>query len=189
MMFAGLQDPEWAEPAGQLAGYAAGGALGGAGLAWGLAGGRPSLRAAAGFAAGFVLPAFFAGPALTGLFRLDFEGRPPAGALVSTAIAFGASYAVAGAVGLGALEARLAWSGGLRFLAAGALGGLVAAAAPAHYAQRFTDPPAETLLLAIAGALLGHLTAFAAGGFLAGRAIEASSARVRTAASPAVARG
>jgi hypothetical protein len=168
-LVSGLFSEGWAADAGRVAGFAACGALGGAALGIGLHPGAWK-SGALGFGLGFVAPALLAGPALTELLALRI---PDYGAqtVVVTALAFGAGYGLAGGLGAAFLDGRFAMAAGVRFAAAGGLGGLIAACGPAFAGSpsAFSPPGVIAALIVV---VVGHMTACCLGGWLAGLGME-----------------
>lgn len=165
----GLYSEGWVAAAGRAAGFAACGALGGAALCVGL---RPGAwkSGALGFALSFLIPALVAGPAFSDLLALNVQ-HYGSNTFVFTCLAFSFGYGLAGALGASFLESRLAVPVGVRFFVAAALGGLIAAAGPA-LAGEPSSYSAPGVVGALAVVVLGHMTACALGGWLAGLAVE-----------------
>ena len=165
----GLHENEWVVIAGRILGFTACGSLGGAALSIGL---RPGAwkSGALGFGLGFVATALLAGPALTDLLGLHVKDYGP-GTFILTFLAFGAGYGLAGGLGAAFLDGGFAVAVGLRFFAAGGLGGLIAACGPSFAGDPsgFAPPGVLAALLVV---VTGHVTACSLGGWLAGLAIE-----------------
>jgi hypothetical protein len=165
----GLYSSDWAVAGGRVAGFAACGALGGASIGVGL---RPGAwkSGALGFGLGFALPAILAGPALSELLALHVE-HYGANTFVFAGVAFGSGYGLAGALGASFLDGKLTVPVGLRFLAAGTLGGVIAACAPALSGEPSAFSPAG-VIAALVVVVVGHMTACSLGGWLGGLAVE-----------------
>ena len=157
--------------AGRFGGFALGGALGGAALAWGLPRGRGPGRGALAFALGMLIPAFLAGPAIAEIISFQPE-RDLAALSLASLIAFSTGYGLGGAISMSFVWPKLFWSVGWRFFFAGGLGGLLCA-----WGATLAGDPAsltrERAILSASAILLGHLTPFALGGWLSGRAVDA----------------
>jgi hypothetical protein len=166
---AGLASEGWIATTGRIAGFSMCGALGGAALSVGL---HPNSwkSGALGFGLAFAVPGVLVGPILTDLFGLRVEHYGST-TFVWTSVAFAAGYGLAGALGASFLDRRLALPVGLRFLAAAALGGLIAAAGPATAGEPSSFSP-PSVIAALAVVVIGHMTACALGGWLAGLAVE-----------------
>jgi hypothetical protein len=165
----GLYGDGWVADAGRAAGFAACGAMGGAALGVGL---RPGAwkSGAIGFGLGFIVPAMVVGPAFSDLLSLHVE-HYGSNTFAFTCLAFSAGYGVAGALGAAFLEGRLALPVGLRFAAAGALGGLIAACGPALAGEPSTYSP-PSVIAALFVVVTGHMVTCGLGGWLAGLAVE-----------------
>lgn len=158
------------EAAGRFGGFLLGGAIGGAALAWGLPGKRGWGHGAAGFAIGMLVPALLAGPAIAEIVSFQSDRNMTAVGLAAF-IAFSTGYGIGGALGMSFVWPKLFWAAGWRFFFAGGLGGLICA-----WGSGLAGDPktltAERAVLTTGVVLLGHLTPFALGGWLAGRAVD-----------------
>lgn len=162
-------NPVW-ETLGRFGGFAAGGALGGGALAWGLPGTRGWRHGAFGFSAGMLVPALLAGPAVTEIISFQPD-RDMVAIGLAAFIAFSTGYGIGGAFAMSFVWPKLFWTVGWRFFLAGGLGGLICV----WGAQMAGDPKdltTERALLSTVAVLLGHLTPFVLGGWLAGRAVD-----------------
>lgn len=166
---AGLSGEDWVVAAGRVAGFVVCGGLGGAALCFGWREGAWK-SGALGFGLAFAVPALLAGPALSDLLALRVE-KYGSGTFVSTCLAFAFGYGLAGALGASFLERRLALPVGLRFLGAGAVGGLIAAAGPATAGEPSSFSP-PSVIAALVVVVLGHMTVCTLGGWLGGLALE-----------------
>jgi len=162
-------DPIW-EAVGRFGGFAIGGAIGGAALAWGLPGSRGWKHGAFGFAVGMLVPALLAGPAVSEVLSFQAE-RDTVAIGLAAFIAFSTGYGIGGAFAMSFVWPKLFWTAGWRFFLAGGLGGLICV-----WGAGFAGDPAtlttERAILATGAVLIGHLTPFALGGWLAGRAVD-----------------
>jgi|GEM_PF-2358426 len=168
---AALSTVAWWEVVGRFGGFALGGAIGGAALAWGLPGKRGWRHGAMGFALGMLAPAFLAGSAVAEIISFQRDRDITAIGLAAF-IAFSTGYGIGGALGMSFVWPKLFWTAGWRFFFAGGLGGLICAGGAALAGDPRTLT-AERAMLTTAVVLLGHLTPFALGGWLAGRAVDA----------------
>lgn len=162
-------DPTW-EALGRITGFVVGGALGGAALAWGLPGSRGWGHGAAGFGLGMLIPASLAGPAVAEVLSFQSD-RDLVAVSLAVFIAFSTGYGIGGSLAMSFVWPKLFWTAGWRFFFAGGLGGLICVWG-SEVAGNPQDLDTQRAILSTVIILAGHLTPFALGGWLAGRAVD-----------------